>query len=528
MRLYDTAKPSVFGLVFGGLATGMACAAYLLTYRYDDFARAVPDAERFLAKAGVPAMGERMMAVAAGAAVFFLAIALLAFVRCRLSLFMSRAACWFAYALFFYGVDRLTRVATIWFETDIPMEGKDPSYYKVELFYTQWDLVKWYILAVLAVMAVHLMLHLRRTINLYTGRQDTEPAIGDRILENLRTHGADPAYRKSWWLSITAHAMVMLIIPWLLTFVGCVEPYRVPKGSGNPVVALVKVVKPQPKKKKPKKYILRMDTAIIFHIPDLDESEIHREVKEMTEVQYKTDKWVANARAGKMGAGGGTEGGWPLGMDQGKVRFIRLEHRGAKWDDGMDPVSRADMNFLDEFKKLTGFKIGERGECHPIRLLAKYDKGYAPPFVYLTGEGGLDIPERDMKILRDYLMDGGMLFVDCGSPQFGQAFRRVAPSILPGERLVEIADDDPLFQEPFAFPNGAPPLWHHDGSRALGMKYKGRWAVFYHPGDVNDAWKTGHSAMRKDLAEGAFQMGINVVYYSFTRYLELTRKYRKK
>jgi hypothetical protein len=194
----------------------------------------------------------------------------------------------------------------------------------------------------------------------------------------------------------------------------------------------------------------------------------------------------------------------------------------------MDPVSRADMNFLDEFKKLTGFKIGERGECHPIRLLAKYDKGYAPPFVYLTGEGGLDIPERDMKILRDYLMDGGMLFVDCGSPQFGQAFRRVAPSILPGERLVEIADDDPLFQEPFAFPNGAPPLWHHDGSRALGMKYKGRWAVFYHPGDVNDAWKTGHSAMRKDLAEGAFQMGINVVYYSFTRYLELTRKYRKK
>jgi len=29
------------------------------------------------------------------------------------------------------------------------------------------------------------------------------------------------------------------------------------------------------------------------------------------------------------------------------------------------------------------------------------------------------------------------------------------------------------------------------------------------------------------LARGAFQMGINIVYYAFTNYLELTRKYRK-
>lgn len=528
MRLHDTARPSVFGLVFGVLATGMACVAYWLTYCYDDFIRATPDAESLLVKAGVPGMSDRLLHVTAGAAVVFLLVALLAFARRRVSLFLARAACWLSYALFFYGVDRVMRATTVWFETDIPMEGKDPSYYKVELFYTQWSLVQWCVLALLVVMGVHLALHLRRTINLYTGRQDTEPAIGDRILENIRTHGADPAYRKSWWASVIAHAMVILIIPWLLTLVGCVEPYRVPKGSGNPVVALVKVVKPQPKKKKPKKYILRMDTAIIFHIPDLDESEIQKEVKEMTELTYKTDKWAANARAGKMGAGGGKQGGWPLGMENGKVRFIRLEYRGLKWDDGMDPVSRADMNFLDEFKKLTGFKIGDRGECHPIRYLAKYDKGYAPPFVYMTGEGGIEVSERDLKILREYLMEGGMLFADAGSPQFGQAFRRLAPSILPGERLVEIADDDPLFQEPYAFPNGAPPLWHHDGNRALGMKYKGRWAVFYHPGDVNDAWKTGNSGMRKDLAEGAFQMGVNVVYYSFTRYLELTRKYRKK
>jgi len=80
---------------------------------------------------------------------------------------------------------------------------------------------------------------------------------------------------------------------------------------------------------------------------------------------------------------------------------------------------------------------------------------------------------------------------------------------------------------PYAFPNGAPPLWHHGGMDALGIKHKGRWVVFYHPGDINDAWKAGHSGLRPELAKGAFQMGVNIVYYSFTHYLEQTRKYRK-
>ena len=59
------------------------------------------------------------------------------------------------------------------------------------------------------------------------------------------------------------------------------------------------------------------------------------------------------------------------------------------------------------------------------------------------------------------------------------------------------------------------------------MKHKGRWVIFYHPGDINDAWKSGHSGLNPRMARGAFQMGINIVYYSFTNYLELTRKYRK-
>jgi len=91
-----------------------------------------------------------------------------------------------------------------------------------------------------------------------------------------------------------------------------------------------------------------------------------------------------------------------------------------------------------------------------------------------------------------------------------------------------IPDDDPIFQYPYSFPNGAPPLWHHGGWRALGIKRGTRWAVFYHPGDINDAWKTGHSGVSPSIAKNSMNLGINIVYHAFTHYLELTRKYRKK
>src|ERR1039458_75747 len=99
--------------------------------------------------------------------------------------------------------------------------------------------------------------------------------------------------------------------------------------------------------------------------------------------------------------------------------------------------------------------------------------------------------------------------------RFPTALPRAPP---PPRQLSVIADDDPIFQVPWPFPNGAPPLWHHGGHRALGVKYKDRWIVFYHPGDLHDAWKTGSSGLDSEKAKAAIELGINVVYYSFTHY----------
>ena len=280
--------------------------------------------------------------------------------------------------------------------------------------------------------------------------------------------------------------MIIVLIPWILSLGGCVEAYRVPKGSGNPVVAMVKMVKP--KKKKKKTLSLRPNSAIIFEMPDLDDTEVDEMMEEQTQVTYQAS---ANAKAGKMGKGGGTKGGWPEGMDDYKIRFIRLEHGGAGWDDGMNETG-ADINFLRAFAQATGFKkIASKGESHSIALLRKYPDDGFPPFVYLTGNGDMGrVSSADMKILRDYCLKGGMLIADAGSARFHQSFTHFMRQVFPDKPLLDIADDDMIYQLPYGFPDGAPAFWHHGGRRAMGIKHEGRWVVFYHPGDMNDAWKS--------------------------------------
>lgn len=198
------------------------------------------------------------------------------------------------------------------------------------------------------------------------------------------------------------------------------------------------------------------------------------------------------------------------------VRFIRLEHSGPGWDDGMDKESGADVNFLRKFAKLTGAKVAKTGESHPIHLLKQYPRKLAPPFVYITGSDSLGkVGKHDIDALRSYLTGGGMLFADCGGAKWHGHFLQLTMRLFPETRLVRIADDDPIFRVPFNFSNGAPPLWHHGGYHVLGIKHDNRWAVIYHPGDVNDAWKTGHSGIDAGLAEKAFRFGINIVFYAW-------------
>ncbi|NQU20444.1 MAG: DUF4159 domain-containing protein [Candidatus Nealsonbacteria bacterium] len=365
----------------------------------------------------------------------------------------------------------------------------------------------------------------RDAVTLYHRTDDPESAAGDRIIENVRTHGSDPRFRKSVYGSALAHLLVIIIIPYLLTFRGgCIRPYRVPKGSGNPTVAMMKIVQKK-KEKKRKKYILSIDSSIVFTRPELDESEVTKKIDEETQLTYVADTSAAH---GAMGTGGGNKPGWADGLEGGQIRFIRLEYDGPDWDDGMDPSQGSDANFLAEFRKLSGgLDCARDGESHPISHLRKYPEGEAPPFVYMTGSNDIRVSKSDIETLREYIRGGGMLIADAGSKHWDRNFRAFVRTLFPGNPLLKISDDDPIFQIPFTFPNGPPALWFHGGEDTMGVKYRDRWGVFYFPGDMNDAWKTGHSGLEPNLVEGAFHLGTNIVYYSITHYLQETRKHRK-
>jgi hypothetical protein len=499
--------------------------AILLDVRYHTLLARLPELRPAFAAAGV---GDFVAAAAwvGGVAAMLLgtvSVVGLSF-RGRLVLNLVRKACIAAWMAAWFHAMLVFRAVGVVQDLDIKPGGTAPDSWNAAAWKLQF---LWPVLLVAAALGlVYLFAWTRAAIRAWTRDPSEEPAAGDRVIENVRNHGPDPRFRKSVWASVWVHIFFVLILPWLLSYVGCVDPYRVPKGRGSPAVAVARVQKVERQKKK-KKLMVNPNSAISFNFPDLNDSKVERIVEQVSRVQYNADPSRVMAAAGKMGAGGEGPGGWPDGMEDSKVRFIRLEYNGQGWDDGMDAVSRADMNFLAKFRNLTGFNCATKGESHPIRLLRKYPEGYAPPFVYMTGSGGISVSDSDKRILREYLHGGGMLFADCGSRSWDTSFRTFIASVLPGEPLMTIPDDDVLFQLPFGFANGPPPLWHHGGVDSMGVKHNGRWVVFYHPGDVNDAWKVNRSGMREDLAEGAMEIGVNVVYYSFTHYLELTRKYRR-
>ena len=372
-----------------------------------------------------------------------------------------------------------------------------------------WRVLPW----VAAALATVVIVSLKSVTALYGGRAHTS-GWADRLWQNLRTHGADPFFRKNLYAAAAIHFFIIFILPFV-SGPGCNElPYGIPLGSGTPVIE-VKIVE-KVKKKPEKKYVLNMNTAISFYIPKIEDSDVLDEVDKQTENTYQAQQ------AGKLGAGGGKQGGWPNGMKNARVRFIRLEYDGGDWNQDMGIGS--DYNMLLKFREKTGFDIATETESRPITQLKRFPKNRAPPFVYITGglAGNMNISQNEARILREYCLEmGGLLFADNGGGRFDQQFRALMRRTFPDLRLVEISKDDIFFQQPFYFPNGAPPLWHHSGKNAMGIKYQGRWVVFYHQGDINDAWKTGHSGASPGVAEQAYKLGINVINYAFNQYMNL-------
>lgn len=141
------------------------------------------------------------------------------------------------------------------------------------------------------------------------------------------------------------------------------------------------------------------------------------------------------------------------------------------------------------------------------------------PFAFLTGHGTIDINQAEATNIREYLDNGGFLYID---DDYGldEHFREVIGQVYPDEELVEIPFDHPIYHQVFEFPEGLPKVHEHDGEapRGFGLFREGRMVLFYtYESNLADGWANpdvhnNPAAVREE----ALQMGTNILVYALT------------
>lgn len=141
------------------------------------------------------------------------------------------------------------------------------------------------------------------------------------------------------------------------------------------------------------------------------------------------------------------------------------------------------------------------------------------PFTFLTGHGNIRINRAEATNLREYLDNGGFLYVD-DDYGLNKHFREMIKEVYPDEELVEIPFDHPIYHQLYNFPEGLPKVHEHDGKppQGFGLFRDGRLVLFYtYESNLADGWT--NPEVHKDPAairQKALQMGANILVYALT------------
>ena len=99
-----------------------------------------------------------------------------------------------------------------------------------------------------------------------------------------------------------------------------------------------------------------------------------------------------------------------------------------------------------------------------------------------------------------------------------ESFRREIARLFPGQALVEVPLDHPVYRLIYDFPRGIPKIHEHDKKPAqgFGIFLDGRLAVFYsYQTDLGDGWEDPEVHRDSpDRREAALRMGVNLFAYA--------------
>jgi Domain of unknown function (DUF4159) len=139
---------------------------------------------------------------------------------------------------------------------------------------------------------------------------------------------------------------------------------------------------------------------------------------------------------------------------------------------------------------------------------------YRYPILFMTGHGQVTFSSEERRVLRMYLLRGGLLFAD-DNYGMSESFRKEMAGLFPHLPLQPLPTSHPIFRSHYDFPKGLPKIHQHDGkpATAYGITLDRRLLVlFTWESDLGNGWEdVGTHSDPPELHEQALRMGVNVV-----------------
>ncbi len=196
-----------------------------------------------------------------------------------------------------------------------------------------------------------------------------------------------------------------------------------------------------------------------------------------------------------------------------KFRIARLKYGGGgDWYND----NSSELNLLKFVKENTTIDLEVKTDEF---VEVGSEKLFSYPFVFMTGHGNINFSESEARNLREYLENGGFLYID---DDYGidQPLKRELKKVFPEKELVELPFTHEIYHACFEFPNGLPKIHEHDNKspQGLGLFHNGRLIVFYtFESNLADGW--ADPDVHKDpepVRRKALEMGANIIVYALT------------
>ncbi|MGF1670536.1 MAG: DUF4159 domain-containing protein [Balneolaceae bacterium] len=141
------------------------------------------------------------------------------------------------------------------------------------------------------------------------------------------------------------------------------------------------------------------------------------------------------------------------------------------------------------------------------------------PFAFLTGHGTIATTQSEIENMRNWLDNGGFLYIDddYGLDEYA---RRLIKNLYPESELIELPFTHAIYNQVFEIKDGLPKVHEHNGlpPQGLAVFHEGRMVIFYtYESNLADAWTNPevHNPPPA-LREKALRMGANILVYALT------------